>query len=107
MKKYKGYELIKAITNGEIKEGTEFLIKNKTKVYYDGRILRYKETYCGIVPNTEIGMSWLTEEFELIEENKEIEKLNDNDTYDYNHVALKINELVRAVNRINKEREEK
>ena len=42
---------------------------------------------------------------EVIEENKEIEELNDNDIYDYNHLQLKINELVRAVNKLNKERE--
>lgn len=42
---------------------------------------------------------------EVIEENKEIQELNDNDTYDFNHLSLKINELVRAVNKLNKERE--
>lgn len=49
----------------------------------------------------------LNNEVEVIEENKEIEELNDNDIYDYNHLQLKINELVRAVNKLNKEREEK
>lgn len=44
---------------------------------------------------------------EVIEENKEIEELDDNDICDYNHLQLKINELVRAVNKLNKEREEK
>ena len=44
---------------------------------------------------------------EVIEENKEIEELNDNDIYDYNHLQLKINELVQAVNKLNKEREKK
>ena len=47
------------------------------------------------------------ENVEVIEENKEIEELNNNDAYHFNHLQLKINELVRAVNKLNKEREEK
>ena len=44
---------------------------------------------------------------EVIEENKEIEELTDDDMYDFNHLGLKINELVREVNKINKKMEEK
>lgn len=40
-------------------------------------------------------------------EKDEIEELDDNNIYDYNHLSLKINELIRAVNKLNKEREEK
>ena len=47
------------------------------------------------------------ENVEVIEENKEIKELTDIDTYYSDHLLSKINELVRAVNKINKEREEK
>ena len=49
----------------------------------------------------------LNKEVEVIEENKEIKELTDIDTYYSDHLLSKINELVRAVNKINKEREEK
>lgn len=37
------------------------------------------------------------------EENEEIKELTDIDIYDFNHLSLKINELVRAVNKLNKD----
>lgn len=105
-KVYKGYELLKAIENGEIKENTEFLTKNKTKIYYDGSILRYKEAYYGIKANTEIGMSWLKGEFKLIEDNKididSIEEL-DEGRYIITDVLRKINELVKWAKQTDKE----
>lgn len=109
---YKGYELLKAIENGEIKENTEFLTKNKTKIYYDGSILRYKEAYCGIKANTEIGMSWLKGEFELIKDNKvdidSIEELLKIEPYEADKTDIvinrnKINELLKWAKQADKE----
>ena len=51
----------------------------------------------------------LNDEVEVIEENKEIEELDDMESINARPEvnAIKINELVRAVNKLNKEREEK
>lgn len=108
---YKGYELLKAIENREIKENTEFLTKNKTKIYYDGSILRYKEAYCGIKANTEIGMSWLKEEFELIEDEVDIDNIEELlkiEPYEADKTDIvinrnKINELLKWAKQADKE----
>ena len=67
----------------------------------------YSETLLFKITNehTHFIRDLLEAEVEVIEENKEIEELNDNDIYDFNHLSLKINELVQAVNKLNKERE--
>ena len=61
-------------------------------------------------------MERLYEEVEVIEENKEIEEIDTTKIFEFtmdsvfewnNEMEDKINELVRAVNKINKEREEK
>lgn len=108
-KTYEGYELIQAIVKGKIKNGTQFLAENRTKIYYDGSILRYKEAYCGIKANTEIGMSWLRGKFELIEEEIDIqgiEEINIDqviETDDKSGIALlHINKLIQAVNQLDK-----
>lgn len=49
----------------------------------------------------------INKNFELLEENDKIKELNDNDIYDFYHLYLKINELVRAVNKLIKESEVK
>lgn len=107
---YKGYELLQAIAEGNIKEGTEFKIDNRTKVYFDGQILRYKEDYCGIKAKTEIGMSWLTNDFEVLEDKidiQSIEELPEMETEDYDKVQIgqnriKINEILQWAKQIDK-----
>lgn len=102
----KGYELIKEITERKIKNNTKIKVKigdtYKATLKYENFMLKWQsgDFDTSILCSTEA-------DFEVIEENKEIEELNDNDIYDYNHLQLKINELVRAVNKLNKEREEK
>ena len=108
-------DLINKINNNEevpekVKyEDVTFEYSKKQKDYIhkideDGWI---NETLLFKVMSTHFISDLLTTEVEAIEENKEIEELNDNDTYDFNHLSLKINELVRAVNKLNKESEEK
>ena len=106
-------DLLNKINNGE---GVPEKIKFNGIVFeYDKRQQEYNykndggyyETLLYRVMTTHFIRSLLRTEVEVIEENKEIEELNDNDIYDYNHLQLKINELVRAVNKLNKESEEK
>lgn len=66
------------------------------------------EQYINGISSTFI-RSLLRTEVEVIEENKEIEELDNMELINARPEvnAIKINELVRAVNKINKEREEK
>ena len=108
----KGYEVLEKIEKGEIKEGTKLRIKHFDKeIIYEGRdtikfIKKGKEC-------EEVESCWfINTEIEVIEENKEIEELGEylNSTAELDDRALaienriKINELVRAVNKINKEK---
>lgn len=104
----KSNELFEEIHCGRIKEGTKIKVIDEltgnciSKIEYKNQRLNWisGEFDTSFLCNIDI-------DFEVIEENKEIEELDDNDIYDYNHLSLKINELVRAVNKLNKEREEK
>lgn len=102
----KGYELIKAITENKIKDNTKIKVVNSltedilTQIEYREGMLKWKteEFDTSFLCNIDIEFA--------IEENKEIEELSINEVD--NKVALKnkINELVRAVNKINKQLEE-
>ena len=124
---YKGYELVKAIEDGEIKEGTILIFTstiskdNKKEVEVvrspEGLIL-YKKDVAEILPT-----SWLfNSKIEILEDNtEEIEELAIINNYSYNILSKeekikqlksyiennrdKINELVRAVNELRKEKE--
>ena len=114
---YKGYELVKAIEDGEIKEGTILIFTstiskdNKKEVEVvisaEGLIL-YKKDVAEILPT-----SWLfNSKIDILEDNtEEIGELpiNDEDEKLYSPVILdnriKINELIRAYNKIRKEKE--
>ena len=124
----KGYELLKAISDGEIKDGTKIEIKGRFGESLKGSYFIYKkgsfifpiykpdgtEYYVSVGIHDLINFS-----FEVIEENKEIKELNkisydefkytDNKhRFDLTNIEYdKINELVRAVNKLNKESEEK
>ena len=105
----KGYELIKAITERKIKNNT--IIKAKMGNSYKA-ILKYEN----LMLKWESGdfdtsiLCSAEADFEVIEENKEIEELEISDKdrkfhSDYiNNIADKLNELI---NKLNKEREEK
>ena len=100
-------DILNEKVNGTLVDGFEFFYEGSQYAYF-----KKVDEIQSIVSETNIGAIYeldkiLSDEIEVIEENKEIEELDDNDIYDYNHLSLKINELVRAVNKLNKEREEK
>ena len=106
----KGYELIKAITERKIKNNTTIKVKMgnvyKATLKYENLMLKWE--------SGDFDTSILCSEeadFEVIEENKEIGELEISDsdrkvmaTFTLNN-REKINELVRAVNKLIKERE--
>ena len=95
------------------------------KIKVEGKIFEYHETGdLYITPNDNYFLisnyldcaERLDREVEVIEENKEIEEIDTTKIFEFtmdsvfewnNEMEDKINELVRAVNKINKEREEK
>ncbi len=112
-------ELLNKINNGEevpekIKfDNTVFELEENKKEYIFQHENGDCETLLYRVMTTHFINVLLEAEVEVIEENKEIEKLEISDsdrkvmaTFTLNN-REKINELVRAVNKLNKEREEK
>ena len=124
----KGYELLKAISDREIEDGTKIEIKGRFTgdlsgsyfIYNKGcfRFPIYEPDGTKYSDSVEIH-DLINYSFEVIEENKEIKELNKisynefkyTDTkhrFDLTNIEYdKINELVREVNKIKKEREEK
>lgn len=114
----KGYELLKAISDGEIKNGTKIEIKGRFRgdlegshfIYDEGSFVFpiYKPDGTEYYGNVELH-DLINFSFEVIEEKKEIEELDyeikskNLDIY-INENKNKINEIIR---KINKEREEK
>ena len=112
---YKGYELVKAIEDGEIKEGTILIFTstiskdNKKEVEVVRRpegLILYKKDAAEILPT-----SWLfNSKIEVLEDNtEEIEELKPVDDgityrYEWSEIPNKINELVKAINSIRKEK---
>ena len=111
---YKGYELVKAIEDGEIKEGTILIFTstiskdNKKEVEVVRRpegLILYKKDAAEILPT-----SWLfNSKIEILEDNtEEIEELKPVEDglayrYEWSEIPNKINELVKAVNEIRKD----
>lgn len=114
-KTYTGIELLQAIKNGEIKRNTEFSTDNKTIMFFDGQILRHRNDYCGTPKNTEIGMSWLRGNFELLDDDiniQSIEELKEEDflEYDESHLDWKeqleiahLNKMLKAIKQIDRQ----
>ena len=99
-------DILNKKANEELKDGFKFEYKHTTYTYHEetNEIIDSEQDT--------LEESWLlgqilNDEVEVIEENKEIEELSINEVD--NKVALKnkINELVRAVNKLNKEMEGK
>lgn len=122
-KKIKMIELLNMITNGELKNNTKFNIINE-----DGDIIKckYSSTYPGyiwVIDNEEVSFNYkidhlriLSYEVEILEDNteeiEEIEELRTDEVIDGNwvlrkptnlEIAYKVNELVKAVNKLRKE----
>ena len=126
-KKIKMIELLNMITNGELKNNTKFNIINE-----DGDIIKckYSSTYPGyiwVIDNEEVSFNYkidhlriLSYEVEILEDNtEEIEELEiDENGFIHTNIgawqgrkldvafADKINELVKAVNKLRKESED-
>ena len=100
----KGYELIKAITENKIKDNTKIKVTDgilETEIKYKDGGLKWKPE--------KFNTAFLCNEsmnFEVIEEDKEIEELKA-DAYTSPTTLNKLNEVIRAVNKLNKEREGK
>lgn len=109
----KGYELLKAISDGEIKNGTKIEIKGRFRgdlegsyfIYDEGSFVFpiYKPDGTEYYDNVKLH-DLINYSFEVIEEKKEIEELKA-DAYTSPDVLNKINEVIRAVNKINKDLE--
>lgn len=104
-KVYKGYELIKAIADGEIKEDTKFreMAENRYYIFKDRELWEQEDT--GIYNSKLENLQIIYGAFELIEDEIDIdgiEELTQNCFDDWTE-AKKINELVQAVKQLNKE----
>ena len=110
-KKIKMIELLNMIAKGELKNNTKFNIINE-----DGDIIKckYSSTYPGyiwVIDNEEVSFNYkidhlriLSYEVEILEDNtEEIEELKGLDIHTPSVLRDKINELVKAVNKLRKE----
>ncbi|WP_455937632.1 hypothetical protein [Gemella morbillorum] len=116
--KYKGYELLKAIADGEIKEGTKFKCLNEKPMEYysDSNIYRYEHSnFLGRFGGFNI-LSIVNKDFEIVQKQDEIdidsiEEIAVNENYgceiineDNIHLLFEQqNKLVQAVKQLNKE----
>lgn len=113
--KYKGYELLKAIAEGNIKEETKFTFRtdeNIENVCWDGKNFKYIDTDENIMafyPDIKL----INGIFELIEDEIDIQSIEEIDidqvieTDDKTGIALlHINKLIKAVKQLNKEIQE-
>ena len=122
MKIYKGYELLKAIADGEINYGTKFKIKDWNEIIvYNQSNLIFREIFDTKEEGSNYGKTifdfWnldyiLSAEFGLIEDEIDIDNIEELDTYetvetydwqDVDTNRMTINELVQSVKQLNKE----
>lgn len=110
--KYKGYELLKAIADGEIKDGTKFKCLNEKPMEYypDSNIYRYEHgNFLGRFGGFNI-LSIVNKDFEIVQKQDEIDidsigelKSVTNNIDGIVCIMNKINELVQAVKQLKKE----
>ncbi len=97
--KYKGYELLKAIADGKIKEGSRFKAEYKTFIARDGYL--FVEYDNGQEYANSFELKW---EFELIENKIDIDSIEELEgKVAYSTERNTINQLIQAVKQINKE----
>ena len=106
-------DILNKMANGELEDGFKFKHDNDVYKYNkkENKIVSDDE-YGTCLGNYHIVESILNDEVEAIEEKKEIEELpneliGDDWTYHTTEFHNKINEVIRAINKLNKEREEK
>lgn len=93
-KTYKGYELVQAISEGKIKEGTKLLAKLQV-MYWDGNNIVYMSN-----PNTTLSLLQLANaEFVLLDEEIDIQEIEE---YEFPNYADKLtpieNKLLELIN---------
>lgn len=101
MKTIKIIDLFIKIKNNEIKQGTKFKMLGHVYIYNNGYIAKTDANET--IGNFYISQRMLNDEVEIIEEEKEIEKLDENNTNVLTNIIenrKKINELIDAVNEI-------
>ena len=104
--KYKGYELLKAIADGKIKEGTEIFVTTSL----DGRYTHIARAYIGHndiywKDNNKqlLAYTFITGEFELIEDKIDIDSIEELEgIIEYTTERTTINQLIKAVKQLNK-----
>lgn len=112
MKVYKGYELIKAIADGEIKEDTKFreMVENRYYIFKDREL--WEQEDIGIYNSKLDNLQIIYGDFELIEDEIDIDSIEEIKWRESEKEYLgfgvlvandKINELVQAVKQLNKE----
>ena len=104
-------DILNKIANGELKDGFEFKYNDLHFIYFKN-VNEVQRLENGI----NIGRIYyldkhLNDEVEVIEENKEIEELHEYKNIGYSECDIKtnrekLNEVIRAVNKINKQLEE-
>lgn len=110
MKIYKGYELIKAIADGEIKSGSRFKLTtkwNKTE-FVSGNVISYYKDLKYEAGATIPAWAIINGEFELIEDEVDIDNIEELEceeswTEEGYKLIDTVNELVQAVKQLNKE----
>ena len=103
---YKGWELMKAIADGEIKKGTKFKDKDKNEVEWNGNNLAFIDSYENYM-YMKSDIYFINEAFELIEDEINIDSIEE---YKQEHkercididIRNKINELVQVVKQLDK-----
>ena len=108
---YKGYELIKAIADGEIKDGTKIIPRypnNDCTVkyfeYYYGFLDAYYEDGRG--SNKDVNVCIFLDNnrtFEVIEDEIDIDSIKEMELDVIDDVTYYINDLIKAVKQLNKE----
>ena len=111
MKTFKGYELLKAIADGEIKEDTKFreMVENRYYIFKDRELWEQEDT--GIYNSKLDNLQIIYGAFELIEDEIDIDSIEEIlkiEEYEVDKTDTvinrnKINELVQAVKQLNKE----
>lgn len=106
-KKIKGYELMKLIAEGQIKDGQKFLYMKKggispIEIYWNGRNFIYCNTEKFVLKyEEEIGISRLEKE-KVLEENPAKFRYDLKYYYDKEKMGDKINEIIDKVNKLDK-----
>lgn len=105
-------DILNKMANGELEDGFKFKYDNDTYKYNkkEDEIVSIEHGVC--LGNYYKVENILNDEVEVIEEKKEIEELHEYKNIGYSECDIKtnrekLNEVIRAVNKINKEREGK